>query len=577
MIIMTPEKTCWVPHELVQKSALPSHLSVGIKFILLTILLLGCVPLNAADDNAGPDSQRIEWWRDARFGLFIHWGPVSLQGTEIGWSRGGERRGYGSTGTEVPVEVYDNLYKRFNPTNYNAEKWVAMAKAAGMKYVVFTSRHHDGFSMFDTKANDYKITSAESPFRRDVVRELADACHKAGMPFGLYYSQPNWQHPDAFTSDRHSQYLAFLKTQVRELLSNYGKVDILWFDGLGKGAADYDAVAVNKMIREIQPGILINNRNGLPEDFDTPEQVIGKFQNDRPWESCITICQQWAWKPNDNMKSLQQCLETLIRCAGGDGNLLFNVGPMPDGRIEPRQEARLREMGAWLGAYGQTIYGTRGGPWKPNASVASTRRGDTIFVHILKWNGETFTLPNIPAKIVGASLLTGGKVDMKQTDEGIVLSVPASDQQPIDTLVKLKLDGSAMDLAPVSMVSGIKAKASNVYHHMEDYDAQKAFDGDPATRWATDDGTHQAWISTDFGKSRTLHSVVIHEEYEGRVQKFKLQYKDANGAKEWRTICSGTTLGKNFVKEFSPITAREVRLNILEATEGPTISEIRFE
>jgi alpha-L-fucosidase len=577
MFKMTPVKAFLAPLGPLDKSDFSSHLLVGMKFILLTILLFGCVPLNAADNNARTDSQRIEWWRDARFGLFIHWGPVSLKGTEIGWSRGGERRGYGSTGTEVPVAVYDNLYKKFNPTNYNAEQWVAMAQAAGMKYVVFTSRHHDGFSMFDTKANDYKITSAESPFRRDVVRELADACHKAGMPFGLYYSQPNWQHPDAFTSDRHGQYLAFLKTQVRELLTNYGKVDILWFDGLGKSATDYDAVALNKMIREIQPGILINNRNGLPEDFDTPEQVIGKFQNDRPWESCITICQQWAWKPDDHMKTLQQCLETLVRCAGGDGNLLFNVGPMPDGRIEPRQEARLREMGAWLGAYGQTIYGTRGGPWKPNAAVASTRRGNVIFVHILKWNGETLTLPNIPAKIVGASLLTGGKVDMKQTDEGIVLSVPASDRQPIDTLVKLDLDGSAMSLAPVSLASGIKASASNVYHHMEDFDAEKAFDGDPATRWATDDGTHQAWISTDFGKSRTLHNVVIHEEYEGRVQKFELQYKDANGAKEWRTICSGATLGKNFVKEFSPITAREVRLNILEATDGPTISEIRFE
>jgi alpha-L-fucosidase len=548
-----------------------------MKCILLTLFLLGCVPLNAAETKAESDSQRIEWWRDARFGLFVHWGPVSLQGTEIGWSRGGERRGYGSTGTEVPVAVYDNLYKKFNPTNYNAEQWVALAQAAGMKYVVFTSRHHDGFSMFDTKANDYKITSAESPFRRDVVRELADACHKAGMPFGLYYSQPNWQHPDAFTSDRHARYLAYLKIQLRELLTNYGKVDILWFDGLGKSATDYDAVALNKMIREIQPGILINNRNGLSEDFDTPEQVIGKFQNDRPWESCITICEQWAWKPGDNMKSLQECLETLIRCAGGDGNLLLNVGPMPDGRIEPRQEARLCEMGAWLAKYGQTIYGTRGGPWKPNASVASTRRGNTIFVHILKWNGETVTLPNIPRKITAASLLNGGKVDMKQADAGIVLSVPARARQPIDTLVKLELDGSAMDLATVSVASGIKAAASNVYHHMEDFDAAKAFDGDPSTRWATDDGTHQAWISTDFERVKTLHRVEIHEEYEGRVRKFELQYKDASSANEWRTILSGTTLGKNYTKEFAPVKAREVRLNILEATEGPTISEIRFE
>jgi alpha-L-fucosidase len=548
-----------------------------MKYILLIGLLLGWVPLQAAETTDASDAQRIEWWRDARFGLFLHWGPVSLEGTEIGWSRGGERRGYGSHGTEVPVEVYDSLYKKFNPTNYHAEQWVALAKAAGMKYVVFTTRHHDGFSMFDTKAGDYKITSPESPFRRDVVKELAEACHKAEMPFGMYYSQPNWQHPDAFTPDRHGRYLDFLKIQARELLTHYGKVDIFWFDGLGKSAADYDAVALNKMIRELQPGILINNRNGLPEDFDTPEQEVGKFQYDRPWESCITICEQWAWKPNDSMKSLQKCLETLIRCAGGDGNLLFNVGPMPDGRIEPRQEARLREMGAWLAQYGQSIYGTRGGPWKPNAFVASTRRGNTIFVHILKWNGETITLPNIPAKIVKASLLTGGTVDVKQNEEGIVISVPASDRQSIDTLVQMKLDGSAVNLAPLSVASGIKASASNVYHRMEDYEAEKAFDGDAATRWATDDGTHQAWIATDFGRPRTLRRVAIHEEYGQRVQKFELQYRNGEVVKEWRTIVPGTTLGKDYTKEFSRVTAREVRLNILEATEGPTLSEIRFE
>ena len=418
--------------------------------------------------GAPPAAERLQWWREARFGLFIHWGPVSLKGTEIGWSRGGERRGYGSRGTEIPVEVYDNLYKQFNPTNFNADEWVAIAKAAGMKYMVFTSRHHDGFSEFDTQADDYKITSPESPFRRDVVKALADACHRAGMRFGVYYSQPNWHHPDAFT-DRHTNYLAYLKTQVRELLTNYGQLDIFWFDGLGKKAKDYDAEALNTMIRKLQPRILINNRDGLAEDFDTPEQVIGKFQYDRPWESCITICNQWAWKPNDQMKSLQECLETLIRCAGGDGNLLFNVGPMPDGRIEPRQVARLEEMGDWLRKYGETIYGTRGGPWKPTKTLASTRKGNIIYLHLLGWNGETVTLPNIPRKIILSSALTGGTARVEQAADRISIRIdPAvarppdhgaellrpqetrrTNQPQIDSIVKLKLDGSALDLDPL--------------------------------------------------------------------------------------------------------------------------------
>jgi alpha-L-fucosidase len=436
-----------------------------MRLVLLAAALSRALSLNAAEPRstaaaagAPPAADRLEWWREARFGLFIHWGPVSLKGTEIGWSRGGERRGYLLRGTEVPVEVYDNLYKQFNPTNFNADQWVAIAKAAGMKYLVFTSRHHDGFSEFDTQADDYKITSPDSPFHRDVVKELADACHRAGLRFGLYYSQPNWHHPDAFT-DRHTNYLAYLKTQVRELVTNYGTVDILWYDGLGKSAKDYDADALNTMARKLQPRILINNRNGLAEDFDTPEQVIGKFQYDRPWESCITICNQWAWKPDDRMKSLKECLETLIRCAGGDGNLLFNVGPMPDGRIEPRQVNRLEEMGDWLRKYGETIYGTRGGPWKPTKSLASTRKGSTIYVHLLGWNGKTVTLPNIPRKIIRSSALTGGTARVQQAAGSISIAADPPRVRPqetgqatppqIDSIVKLELGGSAMDLDPL--------------------------------------------------------------------------------------------------------------------------------
>ncbi len=341
------------------------------RFVLFLLLACGAAAFGAET----PKRATLESWRNDRFGLFIHWGPVSLKGTEIGWSRAGERRGYNRPpGTEVPVEAYDKLYQEFNPGSFDAREWVAIAQAAGMKYLVFTSRHHDGFSMFDTQANDYKITSPLSPFRRDVVKELADACHTAGLRFGLYYSQPNWQHPDAFTPDRHANYLAYLETQVREILTNYGRVDILWFDGLGRTATEYNAEKINRMARQLQPQILINNRNGLPEDFDTPEQRVGKYQDDRPWESCITICRQWAWKPNDEMKSLKECLQTLVLSVSGDGNLLFNVGPMPDGRIEPRQVARLKEMGAWLKKNGESIYGTRGGPWKPTKAVASTRK-----------------------------------------------------------------------------------------------------------------------------------------------------------------------------------------------------------
>jgi alpha-L-fucosidase len=438
----------------------------------------------------------MQWWGEARFGLFIHWGPVSLTGTEIGWSRAGGRRGYGSWGELVPVEVYDNLYKKFNPTGFDAREWVAVARAAGMNYLVFTSRHHDGFSMFDTKAGDYRITSSESPFRRDVVRELADACHEVGLRFGLYYSQPDWHHPDAFTPDRHGRYLDYLKQQVTELSSNYGRLDILWFDGLGKPARDYDGEGLVRIIRGLQPRIIINNRTGLPEDHDTPEQRVGKYQDQRPWESCITIGRQWAWKPDDELKSLKECLQTLVLCAGGDGNLLFNVGPMPDGRIEARQVNRLKEMGSWLSKYGESIYGTRGGPWKPQKAVASTRKGNTVFLHVLRWDGESLVLPDIGRKVKQASLFGGGRAGVTQNDGKLVVGVPPAERDAVDTVIRLELEGSAMDIPSFTLGSPVKATASNVYRNdAYAFGPGMAFDNDSDTRWATDTGTRQAWIA----------------------------------------------------------------------------------
>jgi alpha-L-fucosidase len=517
--------------------------------------------------------QDMQAWRELKFGLFIHWGPVSLKGTEIGWSRGGERRGQGGKG-EIPVEEYDNLYKRFNPVKFNADEWVQVAKDAGMKYLVFTSKHHDGFSMFDSKHTDYKITN--SPFKRDIVKELADACHKAGLKLGYYYSPVDWYHPD-YRTENHARYIEFLHGQIRELCTNYGRLDIMWFDGLGGSAKDWDSENMFKMIRKLQPHIIINNRAGLPADHDTPEQRIGKFQHDRAWETCMTICRQWAWKPDDQMKSFKQCIQTLVSVVGGDGNLLFNVGPMPDGRIEPRQVDRLKEMGQWLKKCGESIYSTRGGPFKAGPWGASTYKGNTVYLHIFNWDNDTIILPTIPKKIITNSVLTGGNATVKQTEEAIEISVPKAYQQEIDTIIKLQLDGPAGEIAPVGMLSsslayGKKASASNIFQNSAGYGPDKAVDDEPATRWATDSGTKQAWLEVDLGQSTTFSRVIINEEFD-RVQKFELQYKDGE---QWRTFTKGTKIGNKLELKFPSITARYVRLNILDATDGPTIWEFQL-
>jgi alpha-L-fucosidase len=445
---------------------LPKEARAMIRWLLF-VIATGTAVLAAQTpmpQDPGAPKQAIERWKDARFGLFIHWGPVSLTGKEIGWSRGGERRGRRDTRTgDTPVEIYDALYKKFNPVNYDPNEWVRIAQASGMKYLVFTSKHHDGFSEFDSQLTSYKITSPDSPYRKDIIKQLADACHKGGIMFGLYYSQPDWFHPDYRNGDRHAKYIRFLHGQVRELLTQYGKVDTWFFDGLGGKAEDWDSQALLAMMRGLMPDLIINNRAGIPADYDTPENRIGFFQNGRPWETCATITRQWAYKPGDTMRTIEECIRLLVSCAVGDGNLLLNVGPMPDGRIEARQVARLEEMGNFLKNYGESIYGTRGGPivapdeksrkQDANAgdlSIASgqwwggtTHKGNAVYVHILRWPTNTIWLPAIERKIIRASSLTGGNAVVKQTEQGIEISVPGEQRHAIDTIVKLELDGAA--------------------------------------------------------------------------------------------------------------------------------------
>lgn len=420
--------------------------------------------LPALTESPEQRDARMQWWRDAKFGLFIHWGPVAIKGVEIGWGRNAPRT-YdinGHTGRGSDPE-YDNLYKRFGPVKFNAEEWVRIAQEAGMRYVVLVCKHHDGFSMYHTKVSEYSI--ANSPFKRDIVKELADACHAAGMKFGVYYSQRDWYHPDYLLGDNR-KYNDFYQEQVRELLTNYGKVDIIWFDHVAGFWSDYTYDELYPMIFRLQPQIIVNNRgakfcgkgrnrsestlSNLPEtrearkvvdgDFYTPEQKIGGMDLNRDWESCITICKQWSWKPGDAMKTLSECLRTLVNCVSGGGNLLFNVGPMPTGEIEQRQVERLKEMGAWLKKYGTSIYGTRGGPYSNGRWGGSTHRDKTVWLHVFEWRGDHINLPALPKRILSIKSLTGGTPEFKQSDKGLDITMANADQNPIDTILQLELE-----------------------------------------------------------------------------------------------------------------------------------------
>jgi alpha-L-fucosidase len=550
-----------------------------IKNFILIVLTLSVSFFQSCDKQPETVEQRLEYWKDARFGLFIHWGPVSLKGTEIGWSRG----------REIPVDEYDNLYKQFNPVNFNAEEWVKLAKDAGMKYIVFTSKHHDGFCMWDTKYNDYNIMN--SPFKRDVMQELTDACKKHGMDLGFYHSTCDWHHPDfPLTSpggkierevsdiDRYTEYL---KNQSVEIIEKYGPLLVMWYDVpqrfdsiRGKGVIDH--------IRAIQPNILVNNRTGAKGDFDTPEQRIGGFQNQRPWETCMTIAQQWAWKPDDVVKSAEQCLHSLIRTVGGDGNLLFNVGPMPDGRIEPLQVERLKEMGAWLKEYGASIYETRGGPFKPTDWGVSTRKGNKIYLHVLNLPGDEpkIVLPDPGIDIVSCSLLGGGPLLLSKANGEITIGFGKESLRPVNTIVELEIAGNALEIEPVDVkpqslsyrkvVTGSSNLKAHWSHHQW-VDIKSAVNGDWAGDfWHPEEGDNIPWIEIDLGEPVKVNQAVLYER-ENNIQSFELQYKSGD---EWIMVHKGNKIGGKSVENFPETELQRFRLVITEFTGTPGIYEI---
>lgn len=402
--------------------------------------------ISIRSEKSAVAQKRIEWWQAARFGMFIHWNPSSLAASEISWSKqfyddNGEnlkdnpRPDPGFSGMKehnewlswfvpaVPASVYDNLYKSFYPAMFDADKIVALAVQAGMKYIIMVTKHHDGFCMWDSKFTDFDIMS--TPYKRDIVKEMAEATRKAGLKFGIYYSQRDWHHPD-YKPETMSAYNAFMREQLKELLTNYGEISVLFFDsGEWKTWELWEGDQLFKMAYTLQPNILINDRCGVPGDFTTPEQKVGNFNNRRNWESCMTLTGFWSWHGFQTpVIPVDTCLKYLLSCAGGDGNLLMNVGPMPTGQIDPREETRLLQIGYWLRSNGESIYNTRGGPFIPNSGYVTTFRDNQIFVHILKTVNQELKLPGIKEKIIKAEWLNGQPVVFTQKSDSIVLKVP---------------------------------------------------------------------------------------------------------------------------------------------------------
>ena len=355
--------------------------------------------------------KRIQWWREAKFGMFIHWGLYSVLGRHE-WAM--EQEG-------IPVSEYQQLAQQFKPKPNAARDWARLAKQAGMKYMVMTSKHHEGFCQFDTKLTDY-CAPKQGP-SRDLVKEFVEAARAEGLRFGFYYSLMDWHHPDgarcATDETARRRFVDYIHGQIRELLTNYGKVDILWYDvNWPLTPQGWESQKMNDMVFQLQPDILVNNRNGLAGDFGTPEQEVRAEEGNRDWESCMTMNESWGYhKADDDWKTPKTIVRNLVTCARDGGNYLLNIGPKPDGSIPDESVRILTGVGKWTATYGDTIYGKPRCAVKESLFANFSRKGNTLYMHVHFWPGSTVSLGGLTTKVKSARLLPAGKnVDFKQEE-----------------------------------------------------------------------------------------------------------------------------------------------------------------
>ncbi len=445
-------------------------------------LAASAAPFGQLETKADHDA-RMRWWREARFGMFIHWGLYAIPAGE--WNG---KTNYGEwirNNAQIPLPVYDRFLARFNPVKFDADAWVGAAKDAGMKYIVITSKHHDGFALFDSKVSDFDVMA--TPFRRDILKELAAACRKRGITLCFYHSIMDWHHPDYLPrrpweeKDRPAagadfdRYVRYMKAQLKELVSGYGPLGVLWFDGeWEKTWTEERGRDLYRYVRSLQPGIIVNNRVGASRsgmagfsqdkesagDFGTPEQQIpATGLPGVDWETCMTMNDNWGYNSHDrNWKPTKEIVRMLVDIASKGGNYLLNVGPTAEGVFPQPSLDRLREIGAWMKVNGEAVYGTQASPFKSLAWGRCTQKaaagGTFLYLHVFDWPSDgKLSVPGLLSVPKGVSLLTAsGPKSLTAKSEGgaLLISVPALAPDPIDSVIAVEIEGKpAVDEAGV--------------------------------------------------------------------------------------------------------------------------------
>ena len=555
------------------------QIALGRRFAEAWLTTLGTPAAPAL--RAAPDMRD---WREAKFGMFIHWGLYarlagSYEGREI--DNNGE---WIMDRAVIPVAKYAAYARDFNPVKFDATEWVRIAKDAGMKYIVITAKHHDGFAMYPSKVSPFNLRDA-TPFQRDPLAELSEACRKEGLRLGFYYSQAmDWHHPGGQPPGRgwwddaqHGNMTNYVDTiavpQVRELLSNYGPVFELWWD-IPRNMTPELAGRLLDVVQECQPGVIMNDRlgGGVKGDLDTPEQFIPSTGGPpgRDWETCMTMNNTWGFKQQDtDWKSASDLLRKLLDICHKGGNFLLNVGPTAEGEIPAASVERLREIGAWLQKNGESVYGTTGSPVPFLSWGRCTRRGNTLYLHVFDWPKNGVLRMPMRALVVSAHLLAdpARPLTTGADDRAVLIHLPAKAPDAIASVIKLTLDGEPVVDPPLTR--GKPASASFGA-------AQKAFDGSAGSGWEAKKGDREGWIEVDLQQSVSVAAMAFDEPHRGagkRGQKFRLQVREGT---EWREIITGETKSTGVTQTFPAVTGQVFRLEIFESKDTAAVSELQL-
>ncbi len=551
---------------------------------------------------------RAQWLRDAKLGVFLHWNPAVNCGGEISWIM---KQDMGDM-PKVAPSLYNELYKKFDPKHFDPKAWVKLFEEAGIRYAVVVPKHHDGFAMWATKVPGRQVM--DTPFHRDYIKEVAEACNGSSVQFCLYYSILDWVSPK-YSAAQGADLTAYknevFKPHMQELLTQYGKVGCIWFDGHWDASWTHEtAKDMYSYIRHLQPNTLLGNRidqksNGSKAcawtgsfyhgadpvgDYQAREMDVGNFYMDKAWDDCYNLranpCGSWSWikdQYNWPVRTRDDVLGKLIECIGRDGGLLLGLGPREDGTIDKEDAFALRNIGLWMNENAEAVYGTRGGPWMPGPWGVSTRKGNKVFVFAQQLNDGKLTLPALPAKVLSARMLQGAPVDCTEANGSLTINIPRGRRNLIPAaIVELTLDQDALKLTPISATTitslslGKPVEVSSVWAGRETTNLKPSFitDGDDTTHWAATEAARSATVTVDLGKQCSIQKVVFCDAPFRRTRAFDIE---ALVGDKWQKLGAGTETNFSGSAEVkvADVKARKIRLNIRQASDTPVVAELQ--